>query len=128
MNKNSKTKKMSAKNLPADHFIPFSKAGHRDIVGFLKIPIRASMLKGWDSGSIAMAWADTGMTLTEGNDKTKIGYLGGTMGGGFEYTIGKNHFSTNGRDFINAFFAWLNEHPEYRDYKDGNISLELGGE
>lgn len=98
---------------------------HKEVVGELRLPIKAMMLKGWLKGSMPMLWADN---LLEASVKgVKMAEVGGAMGGGIHLRIGKNTFAVSARDLLKAFFEFLNDNPEFRDWEDGSVELVLRG-
>ena len=117
------TKKIKSKltdKLPAMNFVPPDQASHKQIVGYLKIPLRATMLKGWKSGSMLMSWADCLITATD-NKGNKFAEVGGGFSGTMEFNFGDMRFFCSGKDVLNALFQFVNDHPEYRDWNGGKV-------
>lgn len=107
-------------------FIPFKQAKWKDIVGEIRIPLHVMMLKGAPQGSMPIMFADN---IMEANvDGEKIAEAGGALFGSVYMKIGENSFGCSGKELLNAFFAWLDEHPDYRDFADGKTPLGKMGE
>lgn len=107
-------------------FIPFKKAKWKDVVGEIRIPLHVMMLKGANQGSIPMSYVDNIMEVNV--DGEKIAEAGGALFGSVYMKIGENSFGCSGKELLNAFFKWLDEHPDYRDYADGKTPLGKIGE
>jgi hypothetical protein len=97
--------------------VPFEEAKLGEVVGYIYLPIRPMMLKGWTSGRLSMLYADMILSLTNDEGETVL-EIGGRPNGGVHLKVGKNTFSVKAIDVVKAFVTFLKDNPDYYDCED----------
>lgn len=101
-----------------DTAVPLDKAKKDEVVGYITLPVKPMMLKGWTSGSMPMLYNECTHALQDTETKKRIIEVGGAMGGSVHLDAGDNTFTVRPSDLMIGFLKFMMANPQYYDVKN----------